>query len=265
MRMRSVLSHTAQAGAEGAVIALLVVGLAAGTTFAAKPSPGGGGGGHHGGSTSCTVKAPLVNVDNTWAWGQPGSFSLAGQQRTFAIDVINYDVGCASSTFTVTMAAPAGFSVSMPTNSISLKASSSGYVWTTVTSPGAIADGNYALTVTATRSGASFNSAVATTYYKVYSTDTVAPTVYWPNPGDATTITSGSYNFSVSSNDDHSVKSIEVDLDGAYRSTTTCDGVSYSCQLYYTGSVAAGQHTATFKSSDWLGNVGVLTVSFTAN
>ena len=45
MRMRSVLSHTAQAVAEGALIALLVVGLAAGTTFAGKGGgePGGGG------------------------------------------------------------------------------------------------------------------------------------------------------------------------------------------------------------------------------
>jgi len=51
MRMRSVLTHSAQAVAEGALIALLVVGLAAGTTFAAKGGGGGGGGGggHHGG------------------------------------------------------------------------------------------------------------------------------------------------------------------------------------------------------------------------
>jgi hypothetical protein len=43
VRIRSVLSHSAQAIAEGALISLLVVGLMAGTAFAAK----GGNGGHH--------------------------------------------------------------------------------------------------------------------------------------------------------------------------------------------------------------------------
>jgi len=47
MRMKSVLNHSAQALAEGSLIALLVVGLMAGSVFAA---PGGGkGGGKSGG------------------------------------------------------------------------------------------------------------------------------------------------------------------------------------------------------------------------
>src|SRR6476646_4314602 len=57
MRIRSVLTHSAQAVLEGAIIATLVVGLLAGTAFAGKP--GGGGGGSHkpggGGTTSATV------------------------------------------------------------------------------------------------------------------------------------------------------------------------------------------------------------------
>jgi hypothetical protein len=47
MRIRSVLSHSTQAILEGALIATLVVGLMAGTAFAAKGGggkPGGGGG-----------------------------------------------------------------------------------------------------------------------------------------------------------------------------------------------------------------------------
>lgn len=57
MRMKSVLTHSAQAVAEGALIALLVVGLAAGTTFAAKGGGGSttGGGGHHGGGGGGTT------------------------------------------------------------------------------------------------------------------------------------------------------------------------------------------------------------------
>jgi hypothetical protein len=42
--MRSVLSHSAQAVAEGALLSLLIVGLMAGTSLAAKPTGGGSGG-----------------------------------------------------------------------------------------------------------------------------------------------------------------------------------------------------------------------------
>jgi hypothetical protein len=52
-------------------------------------------------------------------------------------------------------------------------------------------------------------------YYKVYSSDTVAPTLYWPNPWDGQTISGSSFNFTVSSNDDHAVKQIDLYVDGA--------------------------------------------------
>jgi hypothetical protein len=47
VRIRSVFSHSAQAVIEGALVSLLVVGLMAGTAFAAKPAAGTGG--HTGG------------------------------------------------------------------------------------------------------------------------------------------------------------------------------------------------------------------------
>ena len=53
-------------------------------------------------------------------------------------------------------------------------------------------------------------------------------------------------------------------IDNAYVSTTACDDISSTCQLGYSWSPnGVGQHTATFKSYDWLGNVGVLTTTFT--
>jgi hypothetical protein len=53
-------------------------------------------------------------------------------------------------------------------------------------------------------------------------------------------------------------------MDGVHLATTTCDNVTSICQLFYTWSVGAkGEHTATFKATDWLGNVGVKTVTFT--
>ncbi len=231
------------------------------TALAGKPG-GGGGGGSKG---SCTQKAPGVVVDNNWQWGSPGSFGLPGQQLTYAIDVINYDAGCGSSSFTVSISAPGGFSVSLPTNTISLKSASSGYLWATVTSPSVIADGDNPLTVTVQRPGTSNSTASFTSYYKVYSSDTVAPTLYWPNPGDGSTITAGSYNFAVSSSDDHAMKKIELYIDNVYASTTSCADISYNCSFSYTRSVAPGQHAATFKSYDWMGNVSTLTTSFTAS
>jgi hypothetical protein len=189
---------------------------------------------------------------------------LPGQQLTYGIKITNYDVGCRSSSFVVNMAAPAGFSVSFPTNTLTLRPSSAGYLWGTVTSPMVIADGDYPLAITATRAE---GGGAATSYYKVYSSDNVAPTLYFPNPGDGTTISGGSYNVVVSARDDHAVKRIELYIDGAYKSTTSCDDVTYSCSLSYLWSLsgAQGSHTATFKAYDWSesGNVGVLQVAFT--
>jgi Big-like domain-containing protein len=231
---------------------------------AAPAAPGGGAPGG-GGKTSCTQKAPVVIVDNTWQWGAPGSWGMPGQTLTYAIDVLNYDVGCGSSTFAVNVAAPGGFSVSLPTNSIALKSSGSGYLKANVTSPSAIADGDYPLTVTVQRVGSPTSTASFDSYYRVYSSDSVAPNLYWASPGDGTTISGNSYNVSVSSDDDHAVQKIDLYIDNVYKSTTVCAGVSYRCQLYYTWSMrgAQGQHTATFRSFDWMGNVGVLTTTFT--
>jgi hypothetical protein len=82
VRIRSVLSHSAQAVAEGALIALLVVGLMVGTAFAAKGGHGGGASGATGGYSvtvtpggpytfgeeiSVTTNAP-VYPNNTGPW-----------------------------------------------------------------------------------------------------------------------------------------------------------------------------------------------------
>jgi len=220
---------------------------------------GGGRGGSKGG---CTPKAPYVKVDNTWAWGQTGSFGLPAQSLTYGIQVVNYDVGCGPTSFVVGVAAPSGFSVSMPANTVSLKSAASGYLWATVTSPSAIVDGDYPLTVTVQRAGSPPAASFAS-YYKVYSSDTVAPTLYWPSPSDGATVSGRSYNVAVSSNDDHAVKTIALSIDGVSKTVTTCAGVSYSCQLNYSWSTSRGQHTATFTSTDWMGNASVMTSTFT--
>jgi hypothetical protein len=237
---------------------------AAPTALAGKPGGGGHGGGGGASGSSCTQKTPGVSIDNTWGWAQWGSWGLAGQQLTYAINILNYDIGCASSSFVISISAPSGFSVSIPTNAITLQSSSSGYVWANVTSPSVVSDGDYPLTVTAARTSGPSGS--ATSSYKVYSTDTTAPILYWPNPADGITISGNSYQFIVSSSDDHAVRKIELYIDNVYTSTTLCDDIAYECQLVYKGSAGArGQHTATFKSYDWKGNVGVLTSTYTVS
>jgi Bacterial Ig domain len=226
---------------------------------------GGHGGGTPGGGGNCTRNAPAISVENNWEWGATGSWGLPGQQLTYSVRVTNNDVGCSSSSFVIGLAAPDGFAVSVPTKSINLASSTAGHLLAYVTSASGTADGDYALTLTVQRSGSSSPDASSTSYYKVYSSDTAAPTLFWLNPGEGTAITGKSYNFTASSSDDHVVKSIDLYIDNAYVSTKACDNMTYICQLNYSSSVRAGTHTATFKTHDWLGNVGTATVTFTVS
>jgi hypothetical protein len=141
------------------------------------------------------------------------------------------------------------------------------YVWASVTSPNPIADGDYPLTVTVKRAGASTWDGSNTSYYKVYSSDTSSPTLYWPSPENGAAIKGRSYTLSVGSMDDHLVRKIDVYIDNVYKATTLCDNIANDCQLSYTWSIAKvrGVHTVTFSSGDWMGNVGTLTSTVTVN
>jgi hypothetical protein len=230
-------------------LASLVFGFAPVSAGAGKPA-------------SCTRNAPGFWIENTVGWGMYGSWGLPGQQLTYAIHIADYDGRCGSSTFTISMAAPSGFSVSTPTTTVSLRSGGEAYIYAHVTSPGALADGAYPLVATAGR--ADGPSASATSYYKVYSSDSAAPTLYYLNPQDGVTVSGNSYHAAATSSDDHAVKQIEFYVDGVYRSTALCDGIAYECQLSSTfGGLSAGQHTATFKSYDWMGNVGTRSTAFT--
>jgi hypothetical protein len=239
-----------------ATLTLALVPVAVAAPDSRDNGKGGGGGGR------CTQKAPGVYIDNNWAWGASGSYGMPGQQLTYAIDVFNYDVGCSSSSFAVSVSSPSGFSVSLPTSSIRLKSGSSGYLYAYVTSPSPIADGDYPLSATVQRAS-SGQSASATSWYKAYSSDSAAPTLFWPSPGNGATITRGSNNVAVWASDDHSVKRIDLMLDNAYVATTACDNVTYNCGISYTWSATVGQHTATFTAYDWMGNASTLSSAFT--
>jgi Bacterial Ig domain len=217
-------------------------------------------------SGGCTPGTPGVAVQNTYGWGQSGSWGLRGQRLGYQVRVDNLDVGCGSTTFTLTVSAPGGFSVEIPTSTVSLRSGTSAYLWVYATSPGDAVDGDYPLTVTVTRS-ASGATASQVTQYKVYSSDSAPPTLFFSNPSDGETLSGSSYTFAVWSNDDHAVQKIELYIDGVYRTTATCDGVAYNCALSYRWSLrhVHGQHTATFQSYDWWGNVATLPVTFTVS
>jgi hypothetical protein len=207
-------------------------------------------------------------VDNNWAWSQTGSWGLWGQQLTYALQVRNYDVRCSASSFVVTAVVPNGFSVSMPTTTISLKSSTSAYLWAYVTSPTTAADGDYPLSVSVQRAGSlSPAASAATSAYKVYSTDTVAPKLYWQNPTDGGSLSGRTTYVGFTSSDDHAVKRLDLSVDGVSVASVLCDDISSDCQVSYKWSIRRvhGQHTATYKSTDWMGNGATQTVNFTVN
>ncbi len=86
MRIKSVLTHSVQALAEGSLIALLVVGLMAGSVFAAKPSASGGGkpsGGGGGGTISGPVMVVDVNVNGSANYGDDITFNVSAPGTAF--------------------------------------------------------------------------------------------------------------------------------------------------------------------------------------
>jgi len=76
MRIRSVLSHSVQAIAEGALISLLVVGLIAGTALAAKGGAAGKGAGGGASSLSVVLVAD-ANGNGLPNWGDQLTFNVS--------------------------------------------------------------------------------------------------------------------------------------------------------------------------------------------
>lgn len=219
------------------------------------------------GAPGCTQGAPRASIGNTWAWASPGSWGVPGQQLKYALNVTNTDVGCGSSNLVVSMSAPSGFSVSLSQSTVTLNSAASAPVWAYVTSPTGAVDGDYPLTVTVERAGAPGSGSSSTSFYKVYSSDSVAPRLYWMNPSNGGALSGRTAYVGFASSDDHALRQLDVFLDNALVATTLCANVSYECQASYKWSIrrVRGQHTATFRSTDWMGNFSTQTSTFTVN
>jgi len=189
---------------------------------------------------------------------------MPGQQLKYLVQVRNNDIGCSAASFEVKISAPDGFSVSLPTSAVSLRQGKTAYLWASVMSPSAIADGDYPLEATVTRSGTPSDTASFTSYYKVYSSDSTAPTWVLLNPAAGQTINGNSFSVVAWSRDDHAVKEIKLYMDGQYMSSAVCDNISYQCELSYNWRLGPpGLHEARFEATDWMGNVAVETANFT--
>ena len=162
------------------------------------------------------------------------------------------------------MSAPNGFTTSLP-SSVSVGSASIQHVLARVRSPVDASDGDYALTVTVDRSGTV--SPAAQSFYKVYSSDSVGPRLYWISPSDGGAVSGRTTYVGFASNDDHVVKRLRIWLDGAAVASLDCAGISFDCQLSYKWSIrrVRGQHTATFEATDGMGNASSHTSTFTVN
>lgn len=218
---------------------------------------------------SCVRNTPLITMDNNYAWAQSGSWGYPGQQLSYFMQITNYDQNCTTDTFTVGITAPQGFTVSLPTNSVTVKSGGIGYLTGYVTSPTSVADGDYTITPTVVRNSTGVAGNSQNNFYKVYSSDTSNPTMFWNNPSEGQILSSkgkgsSSYNIQVSSSDDHAVKNVDIYLDGVLVNSTNCDDTTYICQAVYRWAVSkhAGSHTVLYKSTDWFSNMSQMTVHF---
>jgi hypothetical protein len=87
------------------------------------------------------------------------------------------------------------------------------------------------------------------------------------NPSDGGALSGRTAYVGFASRDDHAVRKLDVYVDSALVATKLCDNISSDCQLSYKWSLRRvhGQHTATFTSTDWMGNVASQTATFTVN
>jgi hypothetical protein len=95
MRTRSVVKHAAQASLEGGLVALLVVGLLAGTAFAGKGAGGGkpGGGGVVGGGSLDYRMVTDSNGDGALSYGDVITFVVTSSATSPMVQLMCYQGG----------------------------------------------------------------------------------------------------------------------------------------------------------------------------
>jgi hypothetical protein len=165
---------------------------------------------------------------------------------------------CATATVTANVVVPAGFTVEPASVSVSLGSRQSALRTVYVTSPADVAVADHAVVVTAsaaTRTGPVTGN-TETSLYKVYTTDTVAPTAALQSHFTGSTVT-GTVQLSHGFRDDHMVRRTDLYIDGAPVASANSDGITYELNAAYnwdTRSMSKAQHTVEWKTYDDFGN-----------
>jgi Bacterial Ig domain len=216
-------------------------------------------------SRRCVPAQPQVSIQNTYGWSQFGSWAAPGETYPYDVVVYNQDVNCRAARFNLASTLPSGFTMDMPTTSLSIKSSSFALLHLHVTSPATTADGDYAFQEKVWRDLDPSSEGFGNSIYKVYSKDTQPPVFGWWSPADGQTVADNPA-FTVSLSDEHRVRRLELYIDGVPIYAKDYDPiVQYNMSFQYTWptkGVARGLHTMRAVGYDGSGNRADWTTSF---
>lgn len=215
---------------------------------------------------TCISNPPLVQIFNSYAWSDWGTWAKSGQTVPFAVQISNTDSsGCGATTFEIRPQLPKGFLQQPTSTTVKLQPGAKSTIQTVyITSPIGTLNGDYPIDQIAWRSNSLTGTGRETSWYKVYSTDISAPVFSSINPADGQTV-SGNAVLIANARDDHMVRKIELYIDGRLTATNTNDGVTYTNSLVYNWDTGRlnGEHNVTYKAVDDFGNTASKTVKYT--
>lgn len=209
-----------------------------------------------GGKPRCQPAPPSAVVQNTYGWSAFGTWAMPGQRVPYAIQLSNWS--CSTATVTASVVVPDGFTVEPASVSVSLGSRQNALRTVYVTSPADAAVADHPVFVTAssaTRTGLVTGN-TDTSYYKVYTSDALAPTAALQSHATGSTV-SGTVQLSHSFRDDHMARHADLKIDGAPVASASNEGITSELTMYFqwdTRSVSKGQHTVEWQTYDDFGN-----------
>jgi hypothetical protein len=217
---------------------------------------------------TCIPDQPVARFQNTYKWASWGTNAKAGERVGYLASVTNFDQNCGTSTFNITVTAPDGFLVENAIQTVTLDSGTNRDYSTInkdfevyITSPAGLGDGDYPITITATKQDGTTNKSAtdATSYYKVYSVDTTAPTMMWKSDlnGKTVSVSDRTLQISHNSTDNKRVKQVQILIDGSVVASRDCTThVGYSCDTRYDLDLRKnkGVHNLVLSATDFSGN-----------
>ncbi|MDT3678242.1 MAG: Ig-like domain-containing protein [Burkholderiaceae bacterium] len=206
----------------------------------------------------CSRSAPSVAVSPASQSGSPGT------TLRYGLTITNRDSSaCASSSFSVAQALPAGFAGSFSSPSVTLAPGASGSLTWSVSSGTSLADGVYSLKASAAESGGTATTAAASyTVFADSSLPTVGsslPTVSITWPADGSTIPGKPTSLSASAYDANGIGRVDFLVNGSLVGSAT----TAPYQVRWNAKKSTGLNTLTVRATDTAGNAAESSVRFT--